>query len=454
MKDNNLDKLFQEQLKNLEVTPDNRVWNNIESKLKKKKRRVLPFWWFASGIAAMLLLGMLLFPFSKDETDFIKTDSKIIITESTKNVNEIIYQVKKDTIILNLNKDEKILVSSKEILKVKDITPKKIDVKKKLVSEKEAMKKILIATNLKQGKGDSINNKKRIFNKNKSLFSDVKEKVVKNEIIKAEKKSTNNKIDISKVVEKKDSVFTIKDVKSKWFIAPVFAVLNSNSFSNSSPVNKNLSNSTKGKSSFSYGFQIGYKINNKWSIQSGVHLQEMNFVNYQVTAVSSMSKNSSVAFNSGGSFAFEGASKLSSSSNITNDFGINSVNINGDLNQKFGYIEIPVELKYTFMRSNKFNTQLVTGFSSLFLNKNEVNFSSQFISEPGQATNLNDINFSGNLGFDFNYIFNKNWSLNLNPMFKAQLNTFSSNSNGFSHFNIGIYTGIKYYVKNSKNFYQ
>ena len=87
---------------------------------------------------------------------------------------------------------------------------------------------------------------------------------------------------------------------------------------------------------------------------------------------------------------------------------------------------------------------MVAGFSSLFLNKNEINFNTQLVSQSGEANNLNNINFSGNLGFDFNYSLNKKWSLNVNPMFKVQLNTFSEDSNGFSPFNLGVYSGIKY----------
>ena len=67
MENKNIDKLFQEQLKDLEATPNKKVWNNIESKLKKKKRSILPFWWFSSGIAALLILGLILYPFSKDK---------------------------------------------------------------------------------------------------------------------------------------------------------------------------------------------------------------------------------------------------------------------------------------------------------------------------------------------------------------------------------------------------
>ncbi|QXP71649.1 hypothetical protein H0I29_06090 [Polaribacter sp. R2A056_3_33] len=441
MKNKNLDKLFQDQLKNLEVTPDKKVWGNIESKLKKKKRRVVPLWWFAGGAAAMLLLGMLLFPVSTNETDFMKIDSKTIVTESTENEVEKNDLPKIDSLIQNTKIDKKILVTDKE---TKESIKKDIEkplFQKKFVRDKNVVEKTLLANNTAKEMLVSVNDKKIDVNKNKEVFIEEKEKIVEN--VAVEKELPNKKVDLNKFIKDKDSIFSIKHLKHKWSIAPVFAVLNSNSFSNSSPVNRSLSNSTKGKSSFSYGFQIGYQINKKWSIQSGVHLQEMSFVNNQVTAVSSISKSTSpVAFNSGVSLSFNTAPVQTS--DFDNSALISRTSLNGDLNQIFGYIEVPIEVKYNFLTVKNFNTQVVAGFSSLFLNKNEVNFSSQFFTNSGSANNLNNINFSGNLGFDFNYFLNNKWSLNLNPMFKAQLDTFSENSNGFSPFNFGIYSGIKY----------
>jgi hypothetical protein len=441
MKNKNLDKLFQDQLKNLEVTPDKKVWGNIESKLKKKKRRVVPLWWFAGGAAAMLLLGMLLFPVSTNETDFMKIDSKTIVTESTENEVEKNDLPKIDSLIQNTKIDKKILVTDKETKESikKDIEKPRFQ--KKFVRDKNVVEKTLLANNTAKEMLVSVNDKKIDVNKNKEVFIEEKEKIVEN--VAVEKELPNKKVDLNKFIKDKDSIFSIKHLKHKWSIAPVFAVLNSNSFSNSSPVNRSLSNSTKGKSSFSYGFQIGYQINKKWSIQSGVHLQEMSFVNNQVTAVSSISKSTSpVAFNSGVSLSFNTAHVQTS--DFDNSALISRTSLNGDLNQIFGYIEVPIEVKYNFLTVKNFNTQVVAGFSSLFLNKNEVNFSSQFFTNSGSANNLNNINFSGNLGFDFNYFLNNKWSLNLNPMFKAQLDTFSENSNGFSPFNFGIYSGIKY----------
>jgi len=432
----------------LEVVPSKRTWNTIESKLKKKKRRVVPFWWFASGVAAMLLLGMLLFPVSTDETDFIKIDSKTIVTERTEKKVEKNDLPKIDSLIQNTKIEEKTLVADKKTKESVKSTKKDVEkprFQKKLVRDKNVMEKTLLANNTARNTTketlDSVNDKKIDINKNKEVFSEEKEKIVEN--IAIEKELPKNKIDFNKFIKEKDSVFSTQALKKKWSISPVFAVLNSNSFSNSSPLNKSLSNSTKGRSSFSYGVQIEYQINTKWSVQSGIHLQEMSFVNNHVTAVSSISTSESpVAFNNGVSLSFD--KTPTQSSDFTNSTILARVSLNGDLNQKYGYIEIPIEVKYNFLNIKNFKTQVVAGVSSLFLNKNEVNFSSQFVTNTGTASNLNDINFSGNLGFDFNYNFNTNWSVNLNPMLKAQLDTFSEDSNGFSPFNFGVYTGFKY----------
>ncbi|MDP5104672.1 MAG: hypothetical protein NWQ31_00710 [Polaribacter sp.] len=435
MKHTNLDKLFQEQLKNLEATPNKRVWNTIESKLKKKKRRGLPVWWFASGIAAMLLLGFLLFPFSDNKEVFNKTDSEIIITESP-NTNiklETIYKSKKDAVIQKEKSEEKILVSDKQKINFKNT-----DGTKKSVSTKNEIQEVFLADNAINQNKDSIQNKEVVINSNKSIFADQKK-----ELTTIEKESVANKVDLNKFVENKDSIFYKKSLENNWSITPVFAVLNSNSFSNTSPIDNSLSSTTKGESTLSYGFQIGYKLNRKWSIQSGIHLQQINFSNNQVTAVATISSSSSsVAFNSGDSFSFN--ERDTQSTDFTSNSLITRTSLSGDLSQTYGYLEIPIEVKYNFLQTKKFTTEVVAGFSSLFLNKNEIILNSQFLSTSGKATNLNSINFSGNLGFDFNYSLNKKWSLNLNPMLKAHLHTFSENSNGFAPFNLGLYSGIKY----------
>lgn len=69
MKENkNIDRLFQERLSNLDVAPNEEVWQNIELRLKeKKKKRVVPFWWKLSGIAAAFVIGLGIYNFTVDD---------------------------------------------------------------------------------------------------------------------------------------------------------------------------------------------------------------------------------------------------------------------------------------------------------------------------------------------------------------------------------------------------
>jgi hypothetical protein len=56
----NIDRLFQEKFKDFEADAPIDSWANIEAKLDgKKKRRVIPFWWKLSGVAAVFLIGFL-----------------------------------------------------------------------------------------------------------------------------------------------------------------------------------------------------------------------------------------------------------------------------------------------------------------------------------------------------------------------------------------------------------
>uniref|UniRef100_UPI001F241D85 outer membrane beta-barrel protein n=1 Tax=Polaribacter septentrionalilitoris TaxID=2494657 RepID=UPI001F241D85 len=307
---------------------------------------------------------------------------------------------------------------------------------KKLVSTKKAMEKIFL--------GDNSTKKTTKIEKNIQKKNTVAKVQTSDKKFNHLQKNESKKIDFTKAIKKTDSIFSTSDLKKRWSIAPTFAVLSSNSFSKSSPINQNLSSSTRGQNSVSYGVQVNYKLNSKWTIQSGIHVLETRFRNNNVViGVITNSVNSNIIFNNQNSKVLENNAIANNTDLVSNSFArLNT--LSGDLSQNYGYIEIPVEIKYSFYNTKKFNTEIVGGFSSLFLTQNKIDISSQFISTSGLANNLNALNFSGNLGLDFNYLINNHWSFNLNPMFKAQLNTFSQRSNGFRPFNVGIYTGLKY----------
>jgi hypothetical protein len=427
MDNNNIDKLFKEQLKTLMVTPNKKVWENIEGKLKKKKRRSLPILWFSSGIAALFLLGIFLFSYSNDAVQNKKTDSKQIITTKIKKSIKSIEKIE-DSLFLKNKRNENILVADKSKIRRKN----KIKLEKKTVRDKNPEKK---------RKKDQLTFAENTLEKNKLItsFFTLKRDSVEDKRIK-KRSEKFKKVDLNQYLKTKDSVLIKISTKNKWSVTPVFAVLNSNSFSNRSPIDEKLTSSTKGENTLSYGLKVAYKINNKWSIQSGIHLQEIRFTNNRILV--SVADESLNAFNNGSLFSFN-----ENSNNNFDAFGnstLTVLSLNGNLSQNYGYLEIPLEVKYKFISSSKVNSQIVIGFSSLFLNKNEINLSTESFTNTVHANNLNNINFSSNIGFDVNFVLSEKWSLNLNPMFKTQLNTFNGNSNGFSPFNIGFYSGIKY----------
>jgi len=57
-----IDRIFQERLKDFEATPSNAVWDNINEALhgKKDDRKIIPIWWKFAGIAASLLLMIII----------------------------------------------------------------------------------------------------------------------------------------------------------------------------------------------------------------------------------------------------------------------------------------------------------------------------------------------------------------------------------------------------------
>ena len=436
--DKNIDQLFQEKLKNLDVKPSEKVWAGIEAELNKKKTRVLPFWWYASGIAAALILGFLLFPFSEVNNVENNNQNIEIITSSPKNKTNEKIDKKTDfkSPILNKNKKEEVIVTiEKPVVKNKKSTINK----ETFVAENSNSYKDKELKNIpeKDSTLDSKNAMKKIFTSKRAQDSINKKVEEKRDILKPKK-------DFLATVTEKDSLKIDVLSPKKWSVSPSFALLNSNSFSKNSSLDTNLNtNTTTGENTYSYGVKVAYEINKKWTIQSGIHLQEMGFSTKDVRISATLSKQSLANVNAQSQLKFN-SSPVFQSVEVTNPELLVS-NEQGELNQRFGYIEIPLEIKYRLTNLNRFKTEIVTGFSSLFLNKNSVNLSSEsFTGTIGEANNLNNINFSGNLGFDFNYAVDKNLFLNLNPMFKVQLNTFSENSNGFQPYFFGVYTGIKY----------
>lgn len=435
MKDKkNIDRLFQEKLKDFEAHPPEMIWNSIEAKLPRKKRKIVPLWWVYGGAAASLIIGLLMtITPSKKREVFLENEMEMVTTPSKKKSESVVPKNKKlapSLPIENVPKESSIIA--------KTIPHKnKSQVKTTIVKSKKNTKIGLAATDkyvtntiskIKTGttSEDAQKKLKPTENLNKREFP-------KKNLI-AENTKTNVGIET-------------ENGKNKWSVSPVFAITNSNSFSNASPLDNTLNEAnTSGRNNYSYGVKLAYQLATKWELQSGVLVQNMNFQTTNITVNPSaigpeIFKNKYL----GKTEIPRGFVNIPSATAETSlALDSQSAAVPAQINESISFLEIPVEVAYTFLESRKFRSKIVTGFSSLFLQQNNTNINAENISFSTENKSINSINFSGNIGLDFQYSINPQFELSINPMFKAQLNTFSKESVEFEPYTIGVYTGIIY----------
>ena len=237
---------------------------------------------------------------------------------------------------------------------------------------------------------------------------------------------------------------TRESIRSKWSVGTTIAPVYYNTLQSGSPISEDLSDNSKtSDNALSIGLKLNYQINRKFNVHSGVNKVELAYVTSNVNVATTSSKIASnnnltksgvVLSNSGNP-----GKNINSASNAQG-----KSNLSGELNQSIEYFEFPVEMTYSLFES-KFGIGLVGGFSTYVLSKNSVFLNTQGqINDLGGASNLNNLNFSGNLGVDFDYKINKNWYLNVAPMFKYQFNTYSSSAGNFQPYYFGVYSGLNY----------
>ena len=238
---------------------------------------------------------------------------------------------------------------------------------------------------------------------------------------------------------------------NRWNISPNVAPVYFNSLGKGSSIdNQFVNNGKSGEVNMSYGINGSYAINDKIKIRAGVNKVDLGYSTDGVVAfrdINSFNVNSegsemrNINFNNQGK---QDAYMSSSSINKGSAPQFVVSNAKGSLEQEFGYIEVPLELEYSIINS-KFGLNVIGGFSTLFLNNNEIY--SVLDNERallGDANNINTTSYSANFGLGLNYNISHTLKLNLEPMFKYQINTFNNTSGDFRPYFIGVYSGFSF----------
>ncbi len=290
------------------------------------------------------------------------------------------------------------------------------------------------ASSIESTDTDAINDSDK---KDDTLLEDPKKQSIKDAVAAQENEDIDEK-------EKEDE-------QSRWSIAPNVAPVYFSSLGQGSSIHRQFNENSKSSDvNMSYGISGAYAISSKLKVRAGINRVNLNQTTSDVLAFTD------------GEFASRGTQQTQmgniSAKNGSGDVTLMSANvfnrnsspelfntkIAGDLDQRFSFIEVPLELEYRLV-DRKFGLNVIGGFSTFFLSQNEIYVDIDGTSTLiGEASNINSTSFSANFGLGLDYNLSKQWNINLEPQFKYQINTFNNTSGDFRPFFIGVYTGLSF----------
>ena len=349
---------------------------------------------------------------------------------------------------------------------------RKIPTKKEIIKKSAAKTSVI---NEAVAKNDAVVKDKTNIEKNNDIpvISDknaiVEENKSNKEINPKDNLPETNKAETEVVIteeSKKRSIFDAIDEKeeetvvvsnnkpdNRWDISPNIAPVYYSSLGEGSSIDPTFSDNQKsGDLNLSYGVLVSYNLNNRLSVRSGISNVNLSYsttgIELGIGPLSAATQ--SIDYNKATNVLIVvDQGTLSAANNDSNNDSFGNVtpkSTSGEasLNQKLSYLEMPLELKYSLL-NNKIGLNLIGGFSTLLLNNNEVFVEAGDFNETlGKANNLSSLSFTTNIGLGLNYSFSKKLMINIEPMFKYQLNPYSDSSVEYKPYYIGVYSGLSF----------
>nr|WP_297784510.1 outer membrane beta-barrel protein [uncultured Allomuricauda sp.] len=481
----NLEQLFKERFQDFQDVPDQKVWNSIEASLdkKKQKKRAIPIWWGLGGIAAAIAIMLLVLkPFAEEpinkyeisdkENTLVPSSSKITEENSSEDVNKPPMVSEKGESLVNDSEikktenqkgnqsiDNRMVESS--VAAVAENTASKSN-GNNVFDKAQANTKVSESQIIQSKKDDGSVTNEAIAIKNSESkpvlrqpigeISENTNQIAQNTEKKeeAEKQSIYDAIEEQKDIEE-EVIATNKP--GKWSVGPSLAPVYFDASGDGSPVGPDFStNSKSGQLNLSYGLTVAYELGKKLKIRSGVHRVDYGYSTNDVVFSSTLraastDKIANIDYNQNSTSIIVQSKENAKSSPAISSKEIalsEAPSLDGKMVQQLGYIEVPLEINYAVL-DKKFGVDLIGGVSSLFLVDNSVLLeSNNLVTEMGEANNINSLNFSANVGMGLNYQFSPKIRINVEPVFKYQLNTFSNVSGNFQPYSIGVYSGFSF----------
>lgn len=432
----NIDLVFRNGLKDIEVLPPPEVWDNILPVIKTRPGKFI-FLRVAAMIAVIISLSFLA---------YIMTREVSTVTESIAMAN---------------NED----VATPGISSPADRYP---DVRAKGVSPLGNSPKIIIE-NIGESAAIPENEKTASpevadLQKTNSLMANI------NQLLKGTGLIPLNNLQkrAYRISEPEQQYLPEKskiNITDRWSIGAMASPTYYSRFnSGNDEISKQLMASEQSLISYSGGLSFAYKINKRVSIQSGLYYSSLG---QQVDGINSfggfqkynntkgghnfevLTSNGTVYTNNADVFLIASGSGERIQTAYTNDvFDPEKASlqyINNTLHQNFSYLELPIILRYKIV-DQMIDFNLIGGVSYNLLVSNSVYTMVEGGKYPiGKTEGLNPVSLSSSLGMGMEYNFSKNLSLNLEPTFRYYLNPFNEVTGSKNHpYSFGIFSGISY----------
>ena len=502
-----IDRLFQEKFKDFEVAPNDAVWNRINENLpnKKKKRRIIPIWWQIGGVAAtialLITIGVSIFnsnssstvnpvivdteekhPTNNIENDDTSSEYKtntLNPSENSQNLQLVTTNKTEDDSenTSSLNSEAKENSSSHALTKNPSTKTKAVANQNKNSKTKQPKALLNNRFNKRSAIVSTENNTKKETSEDKSslnkteIQSAINKSIEENNTAVAENTKTSDNNSVTNTTEKASELLNNEesekaslldavaensedidekendDEQNRWSITPNVAPVYFSSLGQGSTIHSQFNeNSKNSEINMSYGISGSYAINNRLKIRVGVNRVNLNYATENVIAFNDANTQARGGL-SQGNITFKNDTISMVSLETLNRFSSPeafNTKISGEIDQRFGFIEVPLELEYRLI-DKKLGLNVIGGFSTFILSQNEIyadiDGNSTLI---GKASNINTTSFSANFGLGLDYSLSKQWQINLEPQFKYQINTFTNTFGDFRPFIIGIYTGLKF----------
>lgn len=440
-----IDRIFQESFKDFETQPSHEVWNNIEAQIKTKKKRILPLWFKTAGVAASLLLafslGYLLQPnptnASTSVTNLNDDDANIEIQTQPntqfEKANQLLNQLIEQTAFMT-----KTGVGFTSSVASNTASTQNNQLQNEMASNKPASF-VLVDAASKEDNNQSESSLSAVLNDSLQHNFNLNEQTsAENEITSVEK-SAEKKHQFDDLFDDNE-ITEVSTSSNKWFLKPVLSpIFNSGNNASSALGAEVADNQSSGDVSFSYGMQIGFQLNNKWSIRTGINQVNTSYttqdVIYAPAASALMPEGSNSAYGLFGEEYYATSISTLEARIVTQE---------GSLSQQMNYIEIPLEIEYAILEG-KFGISLTGGASTFLLTDNGLTMNTlQGRLQVGEAQNLSQTSFSTNVGVGINYKINQKLRFHVEPALKYQINTFQGSNLNFNPYFFGVYSGLQF----------